>query len=75
MIKGRRSIFAAAAVASLAIAPVVSATAASRSAAPVTDESGLGGGAGFAIVALGVLAAFIAITIVTNEEGDDPASP
>lgn len=65
---------ASAAALSLAVAPVA-VSAADRAAAPVAADNELGGGIGLGLVALGVLAAFVAITIVTNDEGDDPVSP
>ena len=75
MLKGRFFI-AGAAAASLATASVASAQAVVRAPAPVTGESELGGGGALWFVALGILAAFITITVITNEEGDDePTSP
>lgn len=62
------------AAAGLVAAPVAATAAAERASAPVSAENPLGGEGALAFVALGILAAFIAITVVTNSE-DEPASP
>ena len=67
-----RFLMGAAAAASLAAAPVLSAAAADRPAAPVSGESELGGGGALWFVAIGILAAFIAITV--SNDDDEPVS-
>ena len=68
-----RTLFMAAAAVSLAAAPAVSA-AETRASAPVTSESELGGGDGIiGLLAAGVLAAFIALTVINDDE-DEPIS-
>ena len=68
-----RSILAAAAAGSLALAPAVSSASAERIAAPASEASEVGGdGAFLGLIAAGVLAAFIALSI---DGDDDPTSP
>ena len=73
MIKGR-TLLAAAAAGTLAAAPIVSAGAVSRASEPATGESELAGGGALAFVAVGILAAFIAITVINDNDDDEPVS-
>ncbi|MXP44811.1 hypothetical protein [Allopontixanthobacter sediminis] len=66
-----RNLFIAAAAVSLAAAPAVSAADTARASAPATSESELGGGDGIlGLLAAGVLAAFIALTVIDNDDDE-----
>lgn len=66
----------AAAAAALSLATVPAVSAAAQAQAPVSGENSLGGGSDtiIGVIAIAVLAAFIAITVSLNNE-DDPVSP
>ncbi|MDZ4306803.1 hypothetical protein [Allopontixanthobacter sp.] len=69
-----RNLFLAAAAVSLAAAPAVSAADTARASAPVTSESELGGSNGIlGLLAVGILAAFIALTAIDSDD-DEPIS-
>ncbi len=72
--KKMKTALAVAAAASLAAAPMGSALAAARTAAPVGEASELGGEGSLAFLALGILAAFIAITVINDDDEDEPVS-
>ncbi len=68
-----RTLLSFAAAGSLAAAPLASA-AAERASAPASAENALGGEGSLAFVALGILAAFIAITVINDSDDDEPVS-
>lgn len=71
MTKRKVPVSIAAAVA-ITAAPFAAISATERASAPVSAESQLGGEGGLAFVAIGILAAFVAITVINSD--DEPVS-
>ena len=71
-----RLIAAAASIALLAAAPAVSAADVARTSSPASADSELGGGSDglFIILGVAIIAAFVTITLINDDEGDNPVS-